>query len=88
MPAINKALPSRYLHSMKFLNVYCDIRQADVYVNLDKVVLLQKLTDEWSLIVVEGTPDQPIKVAMPVAELIRRLNGEDRAGVGFRRGSL
>jgi len=69
---------------MKFLNLYCQLRQADVYINLAKIVLLQKLDDESCYIIMEGTADQPVQVAMPAAEIIRRINGEDRAGIGFR----
>jgi hypothetical protein len=35
---------------MKFLNVYCENRKAEVYVSLDKIVLVQKLDEESSLI--------------------------------------
>ena len=71
---------------MKFLNVYCENRKAEVYVALDKIVLIKKGDDENSaLIELEGTGHEPVKVTMGVEDLIRKINGEDRMGIGFRR---
>lgn len=69
---------------MKFLNVYCENRKAEVYISLDKIVLITKLDgEETSLLQLEGSPE--VKVAMNAEDLIRKINGEDRMGIGFRR---
>ena len=71
---------------MKFLNVYCENRKAEIFVSLDKIVLINKVEkDNTALIELEGSAHEPVKVAMPAEELLRRINGEDRAGIGFRR---
>ena len=70
---------------MKFLNVYCENRKAEVFISLDKIVLIQKGEDENSaLITLEGSAHEAVKVALPVEDLIRKINGEDRIGIGFR----
>ena len=71
---------------MKFLNVFCLNRQAEVYISLDKIVLLRKGEEGESLIEVEGLKGDVVKVATPVDELIRKINGEERVGIGFRAG--
>jgi hypothetical protein len=71
---------------MKFLNVYCENRKAEVFISLDKIVLITKIDDgEGSLIVVDGDKEGVVKVAMVAEDLVRKINGEDRPGVGFRR---
>jgi hypothetical protein len=70
---------------MKFLNVYCENRKAEVYINVDKIVLIKKLEEENScLIELDGTNTEPVKAAMLSEDLIRKINGEDRIGIGFR----
>lgn len=71
---------------MKFLTVFCKARGANVFINLDKIVLLQKLNDETTLIELDGHRSEIVNVAMPAEELMRKINGEDRAGIGFRAG--
>ena len=71
---------------MKFLNVYCENRKAEVYINIDKIVVVTKLEgDEACQVELQGSTDTPVKVAMPAEDLIRKINGEDRMGIGFRR---
>ncbi|RYZ30828.1 MAG: hypothetical protein EOO10_01450 [Chitinophagaceae bacterium] len=71
---------------MKFLNVYCENRKAEVYIALDKIVLIKKGDDDnAALIELEGTGHEPVKVTMAAEDLIRKINGEDRMGIGFRR---
>lgn len=70
---------------MKFLNVFCENRKAEVYISLDKIVLIQKLEEDSSLLQLEGEKSDPVKVALPAEELVRKINGEDRMGIGFRR---
>lgn len=71
---------------MKFLNVYCEARKAEVFISLDKIVLITKTDDgEGSLIELEGGKTEAVKAAMAAEELIRKINGEDRTGIGFRR---
>ncbi|HVF81032.1 MAG TPA: hypothetical protein VM884_03825 [Flavisolibacter sp.] len=72
---------------MKFLNIYCETRKAEVFVNLDKIVLIAK-TDEENTSLIRLAGEEAVKVALPAEELIRKINGEDRTGVGFRRNSL
>ncbi len=72
---------------MKFLNVYCENRKASVYINLDKIVLISKVNnDNASLIEMEGGKENVVKVAMIAEDLVRKINGEDKAAVGFRTG--
>ncbi len=72
---------------MKFLNVYCENRKAEVYISLDKIVLIKKEEEgNASLIELEGSAHEPVKISMPAEELIRKINGEDRIGIGFRTG--
>ncbi|RYF84447.1 MAG: hypothetical protein EON98_09170 [Chitinophagaceae bacterium] len=71
---------------MKFLNIYCENRKAEVYISLDKIILIKKLDDEGAcLIELEGPNTEPVKAAMLSEDLIRKINGEDRMGIGFRR---
>jgi hypothetical protein len=71
---------------MKFLNVYCESRKAEVFISLDKIILITKDSEDGtSLIELEGDKTEAVKVAMDTEELIRKINGEDRPGVGFRR---
>lgn len=71
---------------MKFLNVYCENRKAEVYISVDKIVLIRKGDDEnASLIELEGSGHEPVKVSLAAEDLIRKINGEDRIGIGFRR---
>jgi hypothetical protein len=70
---------------MKFLNIYCENRKAEVYISLDKIVLITKVDGENAcLIELQGT--EAVKVVMPAEDLIRKINGEDRIGIGFRAG--
>ena len=71
---------------MKFLNVFCDNRKTEVYISLDKIVLLQKLDENNSLIELESGKEQAVKVRMPAEELVRKINGEDKTTIGFRAG--
>ena len=69
---------------MKFLNVFCENRKAGVYINLDKIILITKLdTANGSVIELDGDKE-PVNLTMPVDELIRKINGEDKEAVGFR----
>lgn len=71
---------------MKFLNVYCENRKAEVYISLDKIVLIKKLEEEQGcLIELDGNTIKPVKAAMLSEDIIRKINGEDRIGIGFRR---
>ena len=71
---------------MKFLNVHCETRKAGVFISLDKIVLITKLEDgECSLIELDGDKVKAVKVAMTAEDLVRKINGEDRSGIGFRR---
>ena len=70
---------------MKFLNVYCEYRKAEVYISLDKIVLVQKVDDETSLLLLMGEKDG-VSVKMPAETLVRKINGEDKVTIGFRAG--
>lgn len=70
---------------MKFLNIYCEFRKADVYISLDKIVLVQKVNEEDSLLQLQGEMD-PVSVKMPAEALVRKINGEDKVAIGFRAG--
>jgi hypothetical protein len=70
---------------MKFLNVYCENRKAEVFVNVDKILLIEKLNEEKSKIELEGS-SSIVEVAMPAVELIKKINGEDKMTIGFRAG--
>ncbi|HEV7332137.1 MAG TPA: hypothetical protein VGN63_13965 [Flavisolibacter sp.] len=70
---------------MKFLNIYCENRQAEVYISLDKIVLVQKLDEETSLLELEGDK-QTVNVKMAADTLVRKINGEDKVTIGFRAG--
>lgn len=69
---------------MKFLNVYCENRKAEVYISLDKISLITKLDDKTSLLELEGGKTETVKVAMPAEDLVRKINGEDKMAIGFR----
>lgn len=70
---------------MKFLNVYCEERKEELFINLDKIIAITKLADkEECRIELEGNL-KPIIAAMAAEDLIRKINGEDRTGIGFRR---
>ena len=71
---------------MKFLNIYCENRKAEVYISVDKIVLLQKLDETTSLIILENGKEEAVKVPMPAEELVRKINGEDKVTIGFRAG--
>jgi hypothetical protein len=66
---------------MKFLNVYCESRKANVYVSLDKIVLVSAQNHE-SIIELQGS--DPVRVNMEAEELIRKINGENKSSIGFR----
>ena len=70
---------------MKFLNVYCEYRKAEVFISVDKIVLIEKMNEEKSKIELEGSSN-PVEVAMPAVELIKKINGEDKMTIGFRAG--
>jgi hypothetical protein len=70
---------------MKFLNVFCENRKAEVYISLDKIVLIQK-GEEGSIIELEGGNGEVVKVAMAAEELVKKINGEDKVAIGFRAG--
>ena len=71
---------------MKFLNVYCENRKAEVFISLEKIILITKHGEDGiSLIELEGGKTEVVKVAMDTEELMRKINGEDRSGIGFRR---
>lgn len=68
---------------MKFLNVYCENRKASVYINLDRISLVTKLDESnSSLIELDGGKD-PVKLLMPVDELIRKLMVKTKKQLGF-----
>lgn len=69
---------------MKFLNVRCENRKAEVFINLERIVLIEKGEEEDTALV-KLAGEAPVKVALPAEELIRKINGEDRTGIGFRR---
>ncbi|RYZ51081.1 MAG: hypothetical protein EOO14_18465 [Chitinophagaceae bacterium] len=51
---------------MKFLNVYCAFRKAEVYISLDKIVLVQKVDDESSLLQLLGEKDPVFIILLPI----------------------
>ena len=57
----------------------------EVFVNLDKIILITKNDEESCSLEVEGT-EQTIKVAMRAEDLVRKINGEDKTAIGFRLG--
>lgn len=71
---------------MKFLNVYCENRKAEVFIPVEKIVLLTKLDEANSLIGVEGGATEAVKVAMAAEDLVKKINGEDKVTIGFRAG--
>ena len=71
---------------MKFLNVYCENRKTQVYINLDKIVMVTKTeAEDVCQIELESRNETPVKVGMNAEDLIRKINGKDRMGIGFRR---
>ena len=66
---------------MKFLSVYCENRKANVYVSLEKIVLVSAQKGE-SVIELQGSG--PVRVNTDAEELIRKINGENKAAIGFR----
>lgn len=70
---------------MKFLNVYCENRKTEVFIAVDKISVISKGEGEESLIELAGGKENAVRVAMPAEELVRKINGEDRTGIGFRR---
>ena len=66
---------------MKFLSVYCENRKAKVYVSLEKIVLVSAQKGE-SVIELQGSG--PVRVNTDAEELIRKINGENKAAIGFR----
>ncbi len=71
---------------MKFLNVYCENRKAEVFIAVEKIVLLTKLDEANSLIGLEGGATEAVKVAMAAEDLVKKINGEDKMTIGFRAG--
>jgi hypothetical protein len=71
---------------MKFLNVYCDNRKAEVFVSVDKIVLITKLDEAHSVLELEGGKSEAVKVAMAAEDLVKKINGEDKMTIGFRAG--
>jgi hypothetical protein len=76
---------------MKFLQVYCEKRESTVFINIEKIVLIEKIIPEVndteaSCIEVEGLNDGKggVEVRTPAEELIKMINGEDRMTVGFK----
>lgn len=70
---------------MKFLNVYCTRRNGEVFISLDKIILIAKgHGEDKSRIDLLG--EQTVEVDIPAEELVRKINGEDRTGIGFRTG--
>ena len=67
---------------MKFLNVYCERRKAEVFIAIDKIVLIAQAEKEGNCYV--KLLDDSVEVAITAEELIRKINGENRAGIGFR----
>ena len=66
---------------MKFLNVFCENRKANVYINLDKIVLVSA-HEQASVIELEGS--DPVRVNIDTEELVRKINGENKTAIGFR----
>lgn len=75
-----------HFYSMKLLNVFCENRKAEVFVNLDKIILITKLDDHSSLVELEGGGKDAVKVALSAEDLVRKINGEDKVSIGFRTG--
>jgi hypothetical protein len=71
---------------MKFLKVRCERRNTLVFINLHKIVLLASPQNDITLIEVEGLSDNKgaVEVHQPAEEIIRMINGEDKAAIGFR----
>ncbi len=72
---------------MKFLNVYCEDRKEEVYINIEKIVMITKLADaDECRIDLEGSDASMVRVATSAEDLIKKINGEDKVAVGFRTG--
>lgn len=63
------------------MNVYCENRKANVYMNLDKIVLVAA-QEQGSIIELQGS--DPVKVNADAEELVRKINGENKAAIGFK----
>lgn len=63
------------------MNVYCENRKANVYISLDKIVLVAA-QEKASIIELQGS--DPVKVNADAEELVRKINGENKAAIGFR----
>lgn len=68
---------------MKFLHLYCEKRKANVYISLDKIVLVSSGND-MAIIEVQGA--EPVHVNQSAEELVRMINGENKTSIGFRAG--
>lgn len=66
---------------MKFLNVYCQNRKTNVYISLDKIVLVSAQKN-GSIIELQGS--EPVFANTEAEELIRKINGETKASIGFK----
>lgn len=66
---------------MKFLHVFCEKRKADVFISLDKILLIQK-EEEGCRVEVDGL--EAVVVKMAAEDLVRKINGEDKMTIGFR----
>jgi hypothetical protein len=66
---------------MKFLSVYCENRKTNVFVSLDKIVLVSA-QEHASVIELQGS--DPVQVNIEAEELVRKINGENKAAIGFR----
>jgi hypothetical protein len=66
---------------MKFLNVYCQNRKANLYISLDKIVLVSA-QEHGSVIELQGS--EPVFVNTEAEELIRKINGENKTAIGFK----
>ena len=71
---------------MKFLNVYCDYRRDEVFINVEKIVLIRKIVNGGCEIELEGEKIGTVKVVMSAEDLVKKINGEDKMTIGFRAG--
>jgi hypothetical protein len=74
---------------MKFLNVHCFRRKTDVFINIERITLLSRTVvndTEACLIEIAGLDDGkgPVEVHIPVEQVIRMINGDDKVKIGFR----
>lgn len=70
-----------HFYTMKFLNVYCQNRKTNVYISLDKIVLVSAQKN-GSIIELQGS--EPVFANTEAEELIRKINGETKASIGFK----